>query len=107
MEAVALVVVDLGDRRIDRDLVEVGAAQAQQLRVEVAVVAALQQRVVAEVDAGETCWVQNATCSVSAKKLSGLRLSTSLPTGAPAPVLPARSWWRRARRSGSPRPAPR
>ena len=27
------------------------------------------------------CAVQNATCSVSAKKLSGLRFSTSLPTG--------------------------
>ena len=30
---------------------------------------------------GTTCAVQNATCSVSAKKLSGLRFSTSLPTG--------------------------
>jgi hypothetical protein len=30
---------------------------------------------------GTTCAVQNATCSVSAKKLSGLRLSTSRPTG--------------------------
>ena len=30
---------------------------------------------------GTMCAVQKATCSVSAKKLSGLRLSTSLPTG--------------------------
>ena len=30
---------------------------------------------------GTTCAVQNATCSVSAKKLSGLRFSTSRPTG--------------------------
>ena len=30
---------------------------------------------------GTTCAAQKATCSVSAKKLSGLRLSTSLPTG--------------------------
>ena len=30
---------------------------------------------------GTTCAAQNATCSVSAKKLSGLRLSTILPTG--------------------------
>ena len=30
---------------------------------------------------GTTCATQNATCSVSAKKLSGLRLRTSLPTG--------------------------
>jgi hypothetical protein len=27
------------------------------------------------------CAAQNATCSVSAKKLSGLRFSTSLPIG--------------------------
>ena len=30
---------------------------------------------------GTTCAVQKATCSVSAKKLSGLRFSTSRPTG--------------------------
>jgi len=30
---------------------------------------------------GTTCAVQNATCSVSAKKLSGLRLRTMRPTG--------------------------
>ena len=30
---------------------------------------------------GTTCAVQNATCSVSAKKLSGLRLSTMRPIG--------------------------
>ncbi|MNV64911.1 hypothetical protein D3C71_1575760 [compost metagenome] len=30
---------------------------------------------------GTTCAVQNATCSVSAKKLSGLRLSTMRPMG--------------------------
>jgi hypothetical protein len=30
---------------------------------------------------GTTCAVQNATCSVSAKKLSGLRSSTMRPTG--------------------------
>src|SRR5262245_46934980 len=30
---------------------------------------------------GTTCAVQNATCSVSSKKLSGLRLSTIRPTG--------------------------
>ena len=30
---------------------------------------------------GTTCATQNATCSVSAKKLSGLRFRTILPTG--------------------------
>ena len=30
---------------------------------------------------GGTFWVMNATCSVSAKKLSGMRSSTSRPTG--------------------------
>ena len=30
---------------------------------------------------GGTFWVMNATCSVSAKKLSGIRSSTRRPTG--------------------------
>ena len=30
---------------------------------------------------GGTFWVMNATCSVSAKKLSGMRSSTRRPTG--------------------------
>ena len=51
MQAVALVVVHLRDRRVDRDLVEVRSAEAGQLGVEVGVMAALQQRVVAGVDA--------------------------------------------------------
>jgi hypothetical protein len=81
VHAVALVVVHLRDRRVDRDLVEVRAAEPGDLRVDVRVDAAGEQRVVREVEAGTTCAVQNATCSVSAKKLSGLRLSTMRPTG--------------------------
>ena len=53
MQAVALVVVHLRDRRIDRNLVEVRAAEARQLGVEIRMVAALQQRIVAGVDAGD------------------------------------------------------
>jgi hypothetical protein len=48
---VALVVVHRRQRRVDRDLVEVRAAQARDLRVQVGVDAPCQQRVVAEVDA--------------------------------------------------------
>ena len=51
MHAVALVVVHLRDRRIDRDLVEVRAAQPRDLRVDVRVDAAGEQRIVAEIDA--------------------------------------------------------
>ena len=51
MCAVALVVGDGGDGPVDRQLGEVRAAQAAELRVQVREVAALQQRVVAEVDA--------------------------------------------------------
>ena len=51
MHAVALVVVHLRDRRIDRDLVEVRAAEPRDLRVDVGVDAAGEQRIVAEVDA--------------------------------------------------------
>ena len=49
--AVALGVVDRAGRAIDGDLVEVGAAEARELGVEVREQAALQQRVLREVDA--------------------------------------------------------
>ena len=49
--AVALEVRDRAARGVDRQLGEVGAAQALELGVEVGEVAALEQRVVAEVDA--------------------------------------------------------
>ena len=52
MHAVALVVVHLRDRRVDRNLVEVRAAEPRDLRVDVGVDAARQQRIVGEVDAG-------------------------------------------------------
>jgi hypothetical protein len=71
VHAVALVVVHLRDGRVDRDLVEVRAAEPRDLRVDVGVDAAGEQRIVAESSPGTMCAVQNATCSVSAKKLSG------------------------------------
>ena len=52
MHAVALVVVHLRDRRVDRDLVEVRPAEPRDLRVDVRVDAAGEQRIVREVDAG-------------------------------------------------------
>ena len=81
VKAVALVVVHLRDRRVDRDLVEVRPAEADQLRVEVRVDGgpAAAGRCVKSMP-GTMFDVQNATCSVSAKKLSGLRLSTMRPT---------------------------
>ena len=51
MHAVSLVVVDRHDRRVDRDFVEVRSSEPAQLRVQIGVDAARQQRVVAEVDA--------------------------------------------------------
>ena len=51
--AVALDVHDRALGRVDGDLVEVRAAEAGQLRVEVGEDAALQQRIVGEVDAGD------------------------------------------------------
>ena len=47
MHAVALVVVHLRDRRVDRNLVEVRAAEPRDLRVDVGVNAAGEQRIVA------------------------------------------------------------
>ena len=55
VHAVALVVVDLRDRRVDRDLVEVRPAEPRDLRVDVRVDAAGQQRIVGEVDARARC----------------------------------------------------
>ena len=52
MHAVALVVVHLRDGRVDRDLVEVRAAEPRDLRVDVRMDAAGEQRIVGEVDAG-------------------------------------------------------
>ena len=80
MCAVALVVGERALRRVDRDLVEVRRAQPRQLRVEVREQPSLQQRVVARNRCrARCCEGQKATCSVSAKKLSGQRSSTMRP----------------------------
>ena len=52
MQAVALVVGDRRDRGVDRDLVEVRSAQPRELRVHVRMDPTGEQRIVAEVDAG-------------------------------------------------------
>ncbi len=62
METVALVVLDLDDRRVDRDLVEVRAAQTGQLGILVREVTTLQQRIVREVDARHD--VRRAECDL-------------------------------------------
>ncbi len=78
---VALEVLERAFRRVDRHLVEIGGAEPRLLRVEVGEQPALQQRVVARSRCPARCWPgRNATCSVSAKKLSGLRSSTMRPT---------------------------
>ena len=62
----------------------------------------LQQRVVAEKSMPGTTLTRmpKATCSVSAKKLSGFRFSTIRPTcAAPAPSPRGSAWWGRAGRS--------
>src|SRR4051812_20969990 len=50
MKAVALIVVDRRNRRVDRNLVEVRTAESGDLRVDVGVNAAGEQRVVREID---------------------------------------------------------
>jgi hypothetical protein len=70
--------------RVDRQLAEVRAAQPLDLGVEVGEIPALQQRVMVKSMPGTTFCVQNATCSVSAKKLSTTRsrtISTDRRTG--------------------------
>ena len=50
VHAVALVVVDLRDRRVDRDLVEIRAAKPRDLRVDVRMNPPGEQRIVRKVD---------------------------------------------------------
>ena len=50
VDAVALVVVRLGDRGVDRNLVEVGSAEPQQLGVEVRMDSAREKRIVGKID---------------------------------------------------------
>ena len=79
-KAVALVVVDRPQRAVDRQLVEVRARRAA--------AGCRYRRTAGPAAAGSlvksmpgTTWpVWKATCSVSAKKLSGLRFSVILPT---------------------------
>ncbi len=52
VQAVALVVLHRRQRRVDRDLVEIGAAEPGELRIHVGVDAAGKQGIVGEVDAG-------------------------------------------------------
>ena len=77
--AVALVVGDAASGPVDRQLGEVRAAEPDELGVDVRELPRLEQRVIGEVDARHHVAVWKATCSVSAKKLSGLRLSIILP----------------------------
>ena len=80
MHAIPLVVMHLRDRRVDGDFVEIRAAQARDLGIDVRVNATSNGSLLKS-SPGTMCAVQNATCSVSAKKLSGLRLSTMRPIG--------------------------
>src|SRR4030095_8116259 len=51
MHPVTLVVVHLSDRRVDRNLVKVGSTETRDLRIDVRVDAAREQRIVGEIDA--------------------------------------------------------
>jgi len=52
VHAIALIVLYCSQRRIDRDLVEVGAAQSRDLRIDIRMDSTTEQRVIGEVDAG-------------------------------------------------------
>jgi hypothetical protein len=62
---VLLVMRDGTLRCVERQLREIHAAEALQLRVEIGEVAALEQRIIAEVDAGRHVLRHEATCSAS------------------------------------------
>jgi hypothetical protein len=66
---------------VDRYVSEVGASQALKLGVEVREIASWSRGSLEKSIPGGTFWVMKATCSVSAKKLSGMRSITSRPAG--------------------------
>jgi hypothetical protein len=80
VHAVALEIMVRAGGFIDRDFMEIRPAEAADLRIGIGEESALQQRIVAEVyPRNDMPWME-AACSFSAKKLSGLRLRTILPT---------------------------
>ena len=81
VHAIALVVMNLRDRRIDGDFVKIGPAQAGYLGIHVRVDAACKQRVIAEIQARHD--MRGAECHLLRfrEKIVGLRLRTIFPTG--------------------------
>jgi hypothetical protein len=79
VEAVARVVVDRGVRPVDRDLGEVRTTEPGELGVEVGEVPAGEQRVVGRLDPRHEVPGVEGDLLVSAKKVVGLPLSTSVP----------------------------
>ena len=103
MHAVALVVVHLRHRRVDRNLVEVRAAQPRDLRVDVGMDAARQQRIVREVDAGHDVRDAERHLLGFGEEVVGVAVQDQPPDRDDRhQLLRARSWWRRARRSVKP-----
>ena len=82
VHAVALVVVHRRERRIDRESRGNSAPPSRVICVSTYEwMRPCSSGSLLKSMPGTTCAVQKATCSVSAKKLSGLRLSTIRPTG--------------------------
>ena len=67
-------------RRVDRDMREVRAAQTFDLRVEIREIAALQQRIVAEVDAGRNVLRHEGDLLGLGEEIVDQRSSTRRPT---------------------------
>lgn len=80
MHAITLEVVVRAGRTVNRNLMEIRPTKTTDLCIGIGEQTSLQQRIVGEVQTGNNMTGWNAACSFSAKKLSGLRLSTILPT---------------------------
>src|SRR5690554_6592522 len=78
---ILLEVVHRAFRGVNRQAVEVWPAQALDLSVQIGKLRPCNKGSSVKSMPGAILWVQKATCSVSAKKFSTTRLSTSLPTG--------------------------
>lgn len=80
MHAVTLEIMVRAGRTVNRNLMEIRPTKTTDLCIGIGEQTSLQQRIVGEVQSRTICPGWKAACSFSAKKLSGLRLSTILPT---------------------------
>ena len=75
MHAIALVVLYRGKRRIDRDFVEIGAAESRDLRIRIGMDSTGEQRIITEIDTRYD--VRRAECDLLGFREEVVRVAVS------------------------------